>query len=75
MAPDERVFDLNTTEPRSPEFMLGYCAYKPGDTLMHCPFPMLVEPEDYETPSDRAKFQGWYAAWEDYQDRLRQFGQ
>lgn len=59
---------MNATEPHSPEFMLGYCAYKPGDTLMHCPFGMLE-------PADSKKFAGWYTAWEDYQDRLRQFSE
>lgn len=62
---------MNTTEPRSPEFMEGYRTYRAGDTLMHCPFDTLADYSD----SDSKKFSGWYAAWQDYQDRLHQFGE
>lgn len=58
-----------TTEPRSPEFLEGFRAYRPGDTLMHCPFGgWLVGDIPSKEPE---QFKGWYTAWEEYQDHMR----
>lgn len=63
---------MSATEPRSPEFLEGYRAYKPGDTLMHCPFGLVGFAS---SPTQCEKYAGWHAAWEDYQDQLWQFGE